>query len=52
MIALLNGLATWWALLVLLLGVGAATLLFYAVPPDERDLPEDLPEALRRRLNR
>jgi hypothetical protein len=43
MTALLNGLATWCALLAILLGVGAATLLLYAVSSDERDLPPASP---------
>jgi hypothetical protein len=52
MTTLLNGLVTWWAPLLILLGLGAAILLLYTVSADERDLPGDLPEALRRRLTR
>jgi hypothetical protein len=52
MAALLHLLAAWWAPLLVLLGIGVITLLHRTLPPDERQLPGNLPEAPRRRLNR
>jgi hypothetical protein len=52
MVALLHLLAAWWAPLLILLGIGVVTLLHHALPPDERQLPGHVPEALRRRLDR
>jgi hypothetical protein len=52
MVALLHLLAAWWAPLLILLGIGVVTLLHRALPPDERQLPGRVPEALRPRPDR